>query len=64
MSVEYILNRESKKLHVRIDGMTRESCNVDQIKYQQVFNAVPFADVDFFRCQRCLSVLPGVSHER
>lgn len=50
--IEYIHNPHTRKLHTRVDGATRESCNVDQIKDRKVYTELP-DDVIWYWCSKC-----------
>lgn len=58
--IEYILNLNpsSKRLHLRVDGMSRESCNLDQLKHFSVLTELP-ADGQYYRCFRCFPIGPA-----
>lgn len=56
--IEYVLNLNNRKLHKRIDGMSRETCNLDQLTRFSVLTELP-EDGNYFRCYRCNPVPAG-----
>jgi len=53
MKYEYVLNTTTKRLHLRVDGMSDERCNLDQLKDKAV-SSVPPQLKGMIRCSRCL----------
>lgn len=53
--IEYILNQKAKKvsvLHIRIDGLSHESCNLDQIRDSLMTTEIPVGR-KWTWCSRC-----------
>lgn len=54
MSIEYVLNLKSHAvpvLHLRIDGRSREQCNLDQLKRTATYADLPEGHWSW--CARC-----------
>lgn len=52
MRYQYVLNTTTRRLHLRIDGMSDERCNLDQLKDSEVMDVPP--RMQFVRCARCM----------
>lgn len=60
MKFEYILNLKRNTLHLRVDGMTHESCNLDQLQSgrYKVFETLPdYNEAPWISCRRCIKNL-------
>ena len=56
--IEYIwnLSPNSFRIHIRENGRTLESCNVDQIKRSKVLTELPLDGSKWYRCFRCFPI--------
>jgi hypothetical protein len=54
---QYVLNRTTKRLHLRIDGRSDERCNLDDLKDVGVFDVPPKPPplgLRWIPCARCM----------
>lgn len=56
--VEYILNLNKQRLHIRVDGMSSEACNLDQLTRHSTSTELPAGD-KWSWCNRCRRVSAG-----
>ena len=54
--IEYVLNLDKRRLHVKVDGMSYENCNLDQLLHSStVTDLQQLPDGKWSWCMRCRS---------